>query len=283
MTKLGGNFNIGNNLRVSRLGYGAMQLPGPGVWGPSPDPDNAKAVLRAALELGIDFIDTADSYGPDVADELIHDALWPYPEQLVIATKTGLLRTGPGEWHPLARPEYIKQQCEMSLRKLGVEQIQLFQLHRIDPLVPLEDQVGTFKELQEQGKIAHIGLSEVSVDEIKKASQVAKIDTVQNLYNLGNRQSEEVLNYCQENQIGFIPWFPIQTGQLASGEGILGKIASELGATPAQVAIAWLLHKSPVMLPIPGTKSIAHLKENVEAAEIELSGEQMTLLDSVAK
>lgn len=281
--KLGGSFSIGNQLKVSRLGYGAMQLPGPGVWGPSPDPDNAKAVLRAAIELGIDFIDTADSYGPDVADELIHEALWPYPKQLVIATKTGLLRTGPGEWHPLARPEYIRQQCEMSLRKLGVEQIDLFQLHRIDPLVPLEDQVGTFKELQQQGKIAHIGLSEVTVDEIKKASQVAKIDTVQNLYNLGNRQSEEVLNYCQENQIGFIPWFPIQTGQLAQGEGILGKIASDLGATPAQVAISWLLHKSPVMLPIPGTKSISHLKENVEAADLELTEEQMQLLNSMAK
>ena len=281
--KLGGSFSIGNQLKVSRLGYGAMQLPGPGVWGPSPDPDNAKAVLRAAIELGIDFIDTADSYGPDVADELIHEALWPYPKQLVIATKTGLLRTGPGEWHPLARPEYIRQQCEMSLRKLGVEQIDLFQLHRIDPLVPLEDQVGTFKELQQQGKIAHIGLSEVTVDEIKKASQVAKIDTVQNLYNLGNRQSEEVLNYCQENQIGFIPWFPIQTGQLAQGEGILGKIASDLGATPAQVAISWLLHKSPVMLPIPGTKSISHLKENVEAADLEFTEEQMQLLNSMAK
>lgn len=281
--KLGGSFSIGNQLKVSRLGYGAMQLPGPGVWGPSPDPDNAKAVLRAAIELGIDFIDTADSYGPDVADELIHEALWPYPKQLVIATKTGLLRTGPGEWHPLARPEYIRQQCEMSLRKLGVEQIDLFQLHRIDPLVPLEDQVGTFKELQQQGKIAHIGLSEVTVDEIKRASQVAKIDTVQNLYNLGNRQSEEVLNYCQENQIGFIPWFPIQTGQLAQGEGILGKIASDLGATPAQVAISWLLHKSPVMLPIPGTKSISHLKENVEAADLELTEEQMQLLNSMAK
>ena len=281
--KLGGSFSIGNQLKVSRLGYGAMQLPGPGVWGPSPDPDNAKAVLRAAIELGIDFIDTADSYGPDVADELIHEALWPYPKQLVIATKTGLLRTGPGEWHPLARPEYIRQQCEMSLRKLGVEQIDLFQLHRIDPLVPLEDQVGTFKELQQQGKIAHIGLSEVTVDEIKRASQVAKIDTVQNLYNLGNRQSEEVLNYCQENQIGFIPWFPIQTGQLAQGEGILGKFASDLGATPAQVAISWLLHKSPVMLPIPGTKSISHLKENVEAADLELTEEQMQLLNSMAK
>lgn len=281
--KLGGSFSIGNQLKVSRLGYGAMQLPGPGVWGPSPDPDNAKAVLRAAIELGIDFIDTADSYGPDVADELIHEALWPYPKQSVIATKTGLLRTGPGEWHPLARPEYIRQQCEMSLRKLGVEQIDLFQLHRIDPLVPLEDQVGTFKELQQQGKIAHIGLSEVTVDEIKKASQVAKIDTVQNLYNLGNRQSEEVLNYCQENQIGFIPWFPIQTGQLAQGEGILGKIASDLGATPAQVAISWLLHKSPVMLPIPGTKSISHLKENVEAADLEFTEEQMQLLNSMAK
>lgn len=283
MMKLGGSFNIGNKIRVSRLGFGAMQLPGPGVWGPSPDAENAKAVLRTALELGIDFIDTADSYGPDIADELIHDALWPYPEQLVIATKTGLLRTGPGEWHPLARPEYIKQQCEMSLRKLGVEQIHLFQLHRIDPLVPLEDQIGTFKELQQQGKIAHIGLSEVSVDEIKKASQVAKIDTVQNLYNLGNRQSEEVLNYCQENRIGFIPWFPIQTGQLAQGEGILGKIASNLGATPAQVAISWLLHKSPVILPIPGTKSVSHLKENVEAANIELTKEQMQLLDSMGK
>lgn len=282
MVKLGGTFSIGSKLSVSRLGFGAMQLPGPGVWGPSPDPENAKTVLRTALDLGINFIDTADSYGPDVADELIHDALWPYPEQLVIATKTGLLRTGPGEWHPLARPEYIKQQCEMSLRKLGLEQIQLFQLHRIDPAVPLEDQVGTFKELQQEGKIAHIGLSEVSVDEIKRASQVARIDTVQNLYNLGNRQSEEVLDYCQENQIGFIPWFPIQTGQLASGKGILGKIASDLGATPAQVAISWLLHKSPVMLPIPGTKSVSHLKENVEAANIELSEEQLKLLESMA-
>lgn len=282
MVKLGGTFSIGSKLSVSRLGFGAMQLPGPGVWGPSPDPENAKTVLRTALDLGINFIDTADSYGPDVADELIHDALWPYPEQLVIATKTGLLRTGPGEWHPLARPEYIKQQCEMSLRKLGLEQIQLFQLHRIDPAVPLEDQVVTFKELQQEGKIAHIGLSEVSVDEIKRASQVARIDTVQNLYNLGNRQSEEVLDYCQENQIGFIPWFPIQTGQLASGKGILGKIASDLGATPAQVAISWLLHKSPVMLPIPGTKSVSHLKENVEAANIELSEEQLKLLESMA-
>lgn len=278
---LGGKFTISNSLEVDRLGYGAMQLPGPGVWGPSPDPENAKAVLRKVVDLGVTLIDTADSYGPDIADELIFEALHPYPKNLVIATKTGLVRTGPGEWHPLGRPEYIRQQCEMSLRKLGLEQIALFQLHRIDPAVPLEDQVGTFKELQDEGKIAHIGLSEVSVDEIKQSSKIATIATVQNLYNLANRQSEDVLNHCNENGIGFIPWFPIQTGELAKPNGPVADMAKRKNATPAQIALAWLLAKSPVMLPIPGTKSISHLEENVKAADISLSDEDLTELENI--
>lgn len=278
---LGGKFSISDTVVVDRLGYGAMQLPGPGVWGPSPDPENAKAVLRKVVDLGITLIDTADSYGPDIADELIFDALHPYPNNLVIATKTGLVRTGPGEWHPVGRPEYIRQQCEMSLRKLGLEQIALFQLHRIDPAVPLEDQVGTFKELQDEGKIALIGLSEVSVEEIKQASQIATIATVQNLYNLGNRQSEDVLNYCTANGIGFIPWFPIQTGELAKSNGKVGEIAKSKGATPAQIALAWLLSKSPVMLPIPGTKSIPHLEENLKSGDIVLSDEELADLENL--
>lgn len=279
--KLGGKFKISGNLEIDRLGYGAMQLPGPGVWGHSLDPENAKAVLRKAVELGVTLIDTADSYGPDVADELIFEALHPYPSNLVIATKTGLLRTGPGQWHPLGRPEYIRQQCEMSLRKLGLEQIPLFQLHRIDPAVALEDQVGTFKELQDEGKIAHIGLSEVSVSEIEQASKIATIATVQNLYNLGNRQSEDVLDYCTKNEIGFIPWFPIQTGELAKSDGKLGEIATRLGASPAQVALAWLLAKSPVVLPIPGTKSTTHLEENLKAGDIVLDDSEFKELESL--
>lgn len=274
-------FAIGDTLNVGRLGYGAMQLPGEGVWGPSPDPDNARRVLREVVDLGINLIDTADSYGPDVSDELIFEALHPYPQDLVIATKAGLLRTGPGEWHPLGKPEYLRQQCEMSLRKLGLEQIHLFQLHRVDPEVPIAEQVGLLSDLQSEGKINKIGLSEVDVAQIKEASKYAKIDTVQNLYNLANRQSEAVLKYCEENNIGFIPWFPIQTGELAKGNGVLGKIASDLGVQPAQVALAWLLAKSPVMLPIPGTKSIEHLRENLSATEIQLSTEQIDQLESL--
>lgn len=280
--KLGGEFKIGGALPVMRLGYGAMQLPGPGVWGPSQNPEVAQAVLRKVVELGITLIDTADSYGPDIADELIYEALNPYPENLVIITKAGLVRTGPGEWHPVGRPEYLRQQCEMSLRKLALEQLPLFQLHRIDPQVPLADQVGLFAELKKEGKIAHIGLSEVTVDEIKEARDIVKIDTVQNLYNLGNRQSEEVLRYCEQNNIGFIPWFPIQTGELAKDSGTIGEIAKEISATPAQVSLAWLLAKSPVILPIPGTKSVSHLEENSKAGDIELTATQMERLDGVA-
>lgn len=277
---LGGQFLIGRTVSVNRLGYGAMQLPGPGVWGPSRDPGNAIAVLRRAVELGINFIDTADSYGPDISDELIKEALYPYDDNLVIATKAGLVRTGPNEWHPVGRPEYLRQQAEMGLRKLGLERLPLFQLHRVDPQVPLSDQIGVFADLQKEGKIDKIGLSEVIVEQIEEASRYAEIDTVQNLYNLGNRQSESVLKYCEERSIGFIPWFPIQTGKLANDDGLLGKIAAELNATPAQIALAWLLQKSPVMLPIPGTSSIRHLEENVRSGEIQLSTAHMSALNN---
>lgn len=283
MTKyIGGEFAIGGSLRIGRLGYGAMQITGPGVWGPPKDREQAKQVLRRAVELGVTLIDTADSYGPYVSEELIREALHPYPTELAIATKAGLVRTGPGEWIPVGRPAYLRQQAEMSLRRLDVERLDLFQLHRIDPEVPLADQIGVLAELQAEGKIDKIGLSEVSVVEIKEAQSYATIDSVQNLYNLANRQSEEVLNYCESAGIAFIPWFPIQTGALAEGSGILGDVASELGAKPAQVALAWLLAKSPVMIPIPGTSSVAHVEENIAAADIVLSGDQMARLDTLA-
>ncbi|MDA8399629.1 MAG: aldo/keto reductase, partial [Actinomycetota bacterium] len=237
-----GTFQLGQ-LRVHRLGYGAMQLTGPGVWGEPKDRQEAKAVLRRSVELGVDLIDTADSYGPYVSEELIREALQPYPEQLVIATKAGLVRTGPNEWHPLGRPEYLRQECEMSLRRLGLERIDLFQLHRIDPSVPTEDQLGVLSDLQKEGKIRHIGLSEVSVEEIEKARSLAEIVSVQNRYNVVDRDSEPVLEHCDSHGIGFIPWFPIATGDLARSGGPLDSIASALGATPAQVALAWLLQR----------------------------------------
>jgi aryl-alcohol dehydrogenase-like predicted oxidoreductase len=228
--------------------------------------------------LGANLIDTADSYGPYVSEQIIHDALHPYPEGLVIATKAGLIRTGPREWHPLGRPEYLRQEAEMSLRRLGVERIDLFQLHRIDPLVPVADSIGVLVDLQREGKIRHLGLSNVSVDEIKQVRELTTIVSVQNLYNLGNREHEEVLNYCEAEGIGFIPWFPIATGELARPGGPLDAIAKETGATPAQLALAWLLHRSPVVLPIPGTSSVAHLEENMAAASVTLSGEQLSRL-----
>jgi pyridoxine 4-dehydrogenase len=268
-------FAIGGELPVNRLGYGAMQITGPGVWGPPRDPGEAIRVLRRAVELGVNLIDTADSYGPYVSEELIREALHPYQDDLVIATKAGLVRTGPGEWHPVGRPEYLRQQAEMSLRRLGVERIDLFQLHRIDPAVPLADQLGVFTELRKEGKIGHIGLSEVSVAEIKQAREYAEIATVQNLYNLSNRQSEAVLDYCTAEGIGFIPWFPIATGELAKPGGTLDTLSAQTGATPAQLALAWLLHRSPVVLPIPGTSSVAHLEENVAAGAITLTPEQL--------
>jgi pyridoxine 4-dehydrogenase len=271
-------FAIGGDLPVNRLGYGAMQITGPGIWGEPRDRDEAIRVLRAAVELGVNFIDTADSYGPYVSEELIREALHPYPDGLVIATKAGLVRTGPDEWHAVGRPEYLRQEAELSLRRLGLERIDLFQLHRIDPRVPLAEQLGVFVELQQEGKIRHIGLSEVTVDELRAAQELAQIATVQNLYNVGNRASEPVLEACERDAIGFIPWFPLATGRLAEAGGPLDALAAETGATPAQLALAWLLRRSPVMLPIPGTSSVAHLEENMAAADIVLTDEQFARL-----
>jgi len=263
-------FTLGS-LSVYRLGFGSMQLTGPGVWGPPKDRNAALRVLQRAVELGVTLIDTADSYGPYVAEELIADALHPYPEGLVIATKAGLARTGPDEWHPLARPEYLRQECEMSLRRLKVDTIDLFQLHRIDPALPLADQIGELAALQKEGKIRHIGLSEVSISQIQDARKIAEIVSVQNLYNVMIRRSEAVLEYCEEEGIAFLPWFPIATGALASEGSPLVQLAKQLDATPAQVALAWLLARSPVLLPIPGTASVEHLEENMQAGTLELS------------
>jgi len=274
-----GTFAIGGDLRVRRLGFGAMQLTGPGVWGEPADRAEAVAVLRRAVELGINLIDTADSYGPYVSEELIREALHPYPAGLVIATKAGLARTGPSDWIPLGRPEYLRQECEMSLRRLGVERIDLFQLHRIDPKVPADDQFELLKDLQTEGKIRHVGLSEVDIAEIKAARRIVPIATVQNQYNLVYRNSADVLDYCTHEKIGFIPWFPLATGDLAKPGGALARVAKRLGAKPAQVALAWLLKKSPVMLPIPGTSKVKHLEENAAAALIELDDSNMEELE----
>jgi pyridoxine 4-dehydrogenase len=265
-----GTFAIGGDLPVHRLGYGAMQLTGPGVWGEPADRAQALTVLRRAVELGINLIDTADSYGPYVSEELIREALHPYPKGLVIATKAGLARTGPSRWIPLGRPEYLRQECEMSLRRLGLERIDLFQLHRIDPKVPADDQFGVLRDLQKDGKVRHVGLSEVNVAEIEAARRIVPIVTVQNQYNLAYRNYEDVLDYCSRENIGFIPWFPLATGDLAKPHGALIRIARQLGAQPAQVALAWLLKKSTVMLPIPGTAKVKHLEENTAAAFLHL-------------
>ena len=281
--KASGEFSIGGKLPVTRLGYGTMQLTGPGVWGDPKDPDEAVRVLRRAVDLGVNFIDTADSYGPVVAEALIKKALHPYPADLVIATKAGLTRQGPGIWTPVGRPEYLRQQAEMSLRNLGLEQIPLFQLHRIDAKVPLEDQVGELAKLQAEGKIRFIGLSEVTVDQLRAATEIAPIATVQNLYNLANRSAEELLDYSAANGIGFIPWFPLATGELAKPGSPLAELAAERGATPSQLALAWLLRRSPVMLPIPGTASVAHLEDNVAAAGITLSESEYAALEAAVK
>jgi pyridoxine 4-dehydrogenase len=276
-----GTFSLGGDRTVTRLGYGTMQLTGPGVWGDPRDPDEAVRVLRRAVELGVNLLDTADSYGPVVAEPLIKRALHPYRDGLVIATKAGLTRSGPGDWRPVGRPEYLRQQAEMSLRHLGVERIELFQLHRIDPKVPLADQVGELKLLQDEGKIAHIGLSEVSVDELKAAQQTAVIASVQNRYNLTDRSSEPLLEHAEQHGIGFIPWFPLATGALAEQDGPLRDVAARLDASPSQVALAWLLHRSPVMLPIPGTSSVAHLEDNLAAAALTLSDKDMAELTAI--
>jgi pyridoxine 4-dehydrogenase len=272
-----GTFTLGGDLTVNRLGFGAMRLTGKGVWGPPADRDECIRVLRRAVELGVNFIDTADSYGPYVSERLIRKALHPY-DGLVIATKAGLLRTGPDVWIPLGNPAYLRQECEMSLRRLGVETIDLFQLHRIDPNFPLADQVGELVKLKDEGKIRHIGLSEIDVDQLTAAQQISEIVSVQNMYNLASRGAEKLLDAATEQGIGFIPWFPLAAGPLAAPDGPLQRIAAEHDASPSQLALAWLLKRSPVMLPIPGTSSVAHLEENVAAAQITLTDDEFETL-----
>ena len=281
--KASGEFSIGGKLPVTRLGYGTMQLTGPGVWGEPKDPDEAVRVLRRAVDLGVNFLDTADAYGPVVAEPLIKKALHPYPADLVIATKVGHTRQGPGLWAPVGRPEYLRQQTEMALRLLGLEQVPLMQLHRIDPKVPLDDQVGELAKLQEEGKIRFIGLSEVTVGQLRAAAEIAPIATVQNLYNLADRSAEELLDYSAANGIGFIPWFPLATGELAKPGSPLAALAAKRGATPSQLALAWLLRRSPAMLPIPGTSSVSHLEDNVAAAGIALSDGEYAALEAAVK
>ncbi|MFI6329566.1 aldo/keto reductase [Micromonospora chersina] len=277
-----GTYRIGGDLQVDRLGYGAMQITGPGVWGDPKDPAEAVRVLRRAYELGVTFIDTADSYGPFVSELLIKEALHPYADDLVIATKAGLTRSGPGDWRPVGRPEYLRQQCELSLRHLGLDCIPLYQLHRIDEKVPLEDQLGELALLKQEGKVRHIGLSEVTVEQIEAARRITPIVSVQNLYNLADRSAEDVLDHCERNDLAFIPWFPIATGNLARPGGPLDAISTEHGATPAQLALAWLLRRSPVMLPIPGTSSVSHMEENVAAAEVRLTDDEFEALAKAA-
>ncbi|MEU2732452.1 aldo/keto reductase [Streptomyces griseoviridis] len=273
-----GTYTLGGDLPVTRLGFGSMQLPGPGVWGAPKDPDAAVQVLRRAVDLGVNFIDTADSYGPAVAEPLIKKALHPYPEGVVVATKAGLTRQGPDQWLPVGRPEYLRQQAEMSLRILGLDRIDLFQLHRIDPKVPVEEQLGVLKDLRDEGKIRHIGLSEVSVDDVETARGIVEIVSVQNLFNLADRTAEPLLDYATEHGIGFIPWFPLATGRLAREDGPLAELATQHGASASQLALAWLLKRSPAMLPIPGTSSVAHLEDNVRAAEITLTDDEFDAL-----
>lgn len=267
-------------LTVRRLGFGAMRIVGAGVWGDPPDRTAAIAVLRRAVELGVDLIDTADSYGPEVSEDLIREALYPYAD-LVIATKGGLTRQGPDRWAPVGRPEYLRQCVQMSLRRLGVERIDLWQLHRIDPLVPAADQFGVIREMQDEGLIRHVGLSEVSIDDVQAAQAILPVVSVQNLYHLGNRQSEQLLDHCEEHGLGFIPWFPLGARSLLEPDGPVAGIAHRQGCTPAQVALAWLLQRSPAMLPIPGTGSIAHLEDNCGASSVTLDEATMAELNAL--
>jgi pyridoxine 4-dehydrogenase len=276
-----GTFTLGGDVTFNRLGFGAMRLTGKGVWGPPADPEECIRVLRRAVELGVNFIDTADSYGPYVSERLIYKALHPY-DGLVIATKAGLLRTGPDTWIPLGNPGYLRQELEMSLRRLGVDTIDLFQLHRVDPNFPLADQVGELAALKNEGKIRHIGLSEVDVDQLKAAQQITEIVSVQNMYNLSARGSEPLLDYATREGVGFIPWFPLAAGPLAAPDGPLQRIAADHDATPGQLALAWLLKRSPVMLPIPGTSRVGHLEENVAAAEITLTDDEFEAISAAA-
>jgi len=276
-------FALGGDLTVRRLGYGAMRITGDGIWGYPKNPDEAKKVLKRAVELGVNFIDTADSYGPYVSEELIGEALHPYAKGVVVATKGGFVRTGPNQWSVVGRPEYLHQEVEMSLRRLKVERIDLWQLHRIDPQVPVEESLGIIKKLQEQGKIRHIGLSEVKPKEIDQARKVVDIVSVQNLYNLGDRQHEDVVDYCTKHNLAFIPWFPVAAGKLAREGGPLDKAAKRHGATVSQLSLAWLLQRSPVMLPIPGTSSVKHLEENMAAEKVKLSDAEWAEIEKDAK
>ena len=276
-------FTIGGDLEVGRLGFGAMRITGKGIWGPPDDPEEAKRLLRRVVELGVNLIDTADSYGPEVSENLIAEALHPYPDGLVIATKGGLRRTGPGQWPRDARPERLKECCEASLRRLKLDRIDLYQLHSPDQKVPYEDSVGALKELQGEGKIRHVGVSNVSVDELERARAIVDVVTVQNRFNLEDRDSEDVLEACEGLGIGFIPWFPLATGRLAEPGGALDRVARGHDATPAQIALAWLLARSPVMLPIPGTSSVEHFEENLAAAEIELSPDEVAEIGTASE
>lgn len=274
-----GKFMIGNDLCVTRLGFGAMRITGKGIWGEPADRAGAVKVLQRAVELGVDFIDTADSYGPNVSEEIIAEALHPYPANLVIATKGGFERPGPNRWVENGTPEHLKSACEGSLHRLRLDRIDLYQLHRIDPKVPAEDQLGTLKDLQTEGKIRHIGLSEVSVRQIDHAQTIVPIVSVQNRYSLADRGSEEVLKYAEKHKIAFIPWFPLAAGQLSSSDSVVGRLAKRWEASPSQVALAWLLSRSPVILPIPGTSSVQHLEENIAAAGLKIDEDRMRELD----
>ncbi|AZQ70570.1 oxidoreductase [Streptomyces luteoverticillatus] len=274
-------FSVGGELAVHRMGFGALRLTGPGYWGPPDDREKAIGIARLAVDLGVSFIDTADSYGLGSSEEVLAEALRPYPGDLLIATKAGQCRPGPDRWVPLGRPEYLRQQAELSLRRLGLDRIDLFQLHRIDPKVPAAEQFGALKELQDEGKIRHIGLSKVTVEELEEAREQITVASVQNLYNLTDRHNDEMVDYCEKHSIAFIAWLPIARGELAAEGSPVTAIAAELGATPGQVALAWLLHRSPVVIPIPGTSSPTHLKENVAASDLVLSDDQLARLDAL--
>jgi pyridoxine 4-dehydrogenase len=276
-----GTFAIGGERTVNRLGFGAMRLTGEGIWGEPSDADECRRVLRRAVELDVNLIDTADSYGPYVSERLIAEALFPYPEDLVIATKGGLTRSGPDQWHPDGRPEHLREACEGSLARLRLDRIELYQLHRVDPKVPMEESLGALVELRQEGKIEHIGLSNVSARELRRARDITPVVSVQNRYSLADRAHEDELQECEREGLGFIPWYPLSTGRLAQPGGTLATVAERHAATPAQIALAWLLHRSPVMLPIPGTASLAHLEENVGAVSIELSSGEVRELETL--
>jgi pyridoxine 4-dehydrogenase len=278
-----GTFSLGNKLTINRLGFGAMRITGQGIWGEPKNPEESRNVLKRAVELGVNFIDTADAYGPEVSERLIAEALHPYPKDLLIATKGGLTRQGPNQWAPVGRREYLTQCVEMSLRRLKVERIGLWQLHRIDPKVPVEESLGEIKRLQDQGKILHVGLSEVTPAEIDQARKITEIVSVQNQYNVGDRQHEPTLQYCETHNLGFIPWFPVGGGKLTKPGGPLDAAAKRHDASITQLAIAWLLHRSPVILPIPGTSSVQHLEENLASASIQLDDAEWAGLEAEVK